>query len=717
LLVGLPFSYVSVPNVRVGVSYADAAIAIDPHNPLSIVIADGALYSSHDSGASWSMKGVSVRGNPSVAYDKNGMLFYVGVTGRAVSHTAQQVIASASLDEGESWSPDIVLGSSQGSNTVDKPWFTVDTSNSSWAGHFYVVWATVDHDSSGNEIATNIMLSTSSDGTHFTPPRAIVRGDHFAGLMPYAVVDPTGDLYIFWANFYTQPSPINMIKSVDGGQTFSSPKTVASAIGSLPGRHGGRGALPGTQFPAWSNPSVAVDSRTGFLYLVWADNRNGDADIFFTNSIDHGATWLTPKRLNDDPLHNGKDQFHPAVATSNDGAVHVVFLDRRDDPNNIAYRVYYTVSMDNGKSFASNMMISDVGSNANQLPDPTYIGAYIGITVGPNRVVHVAWNDCRNNQLEAFTASFSLTSNGAIVTSTSSAPPSITVATSSTQLEQISPVGPQQTMSMGVLPIAGGLVAVIVVAVAAVFTIMRRRKTTSSTRLEQPLVETETLPPQPGISTGYAELDQLLIGGLPEGHSILILSASWDERDLLLRRIIRSCVSTSRPVFYVSNDISTTQELVREYSKDFCAFSEQADKIKSEHANLFKVPGVGNLSEFNISLGVALKDAHVAPEANKVMVLDVVSDALLRHKSLTTLRWLTDLIAKRKTEKFTILATLNPLSAPKEETQPIIDLFDGVIQIYEKELAERTRRFIVIKKMRGRRYLETDLMLDRNKLF
>lgn len=303
-----------------------------------------------------------------------------------------------------------------------------------------------------------------------------------------------------------------------------------------------------------------------------------------------------------------------------------------------------------------------------------------------------------NYSAEAAGMSFSMIASGTVVTT-------LTSLYTAGQTSSIT--------GAAVLPILGGVGIIVVVAFASALTLMRRKKTRAGARMEAPVLE-ET---QPGISTGYADLDQLLMGGLPEGHSILILSASWDERDLLIRRIIKSCIAASRPIFYVSNDISTTQELVRTYSKGFYAFSEHADKIKPDYGNLFKVPGVGNLSEFNISLSIALKDTHVAAEASKVMILDILSDILIRNKSLTTLRWLTDLIAKRKSEKFTIIATLNPLSAPKEETQPIVDVFDGVIQIYEKELAERTRRFIVIKKMRGRRYLETDLMLDRNKLF
>ncbi len=55
--------------------------------------------------------------------------------------------------------------------------------------------------------------------------------------------------------------------------------------------------------------------------------------------------------------------------------------------------------------------------------------------------------------------------------------------------------------------------------------------------------------------------------------------------------------------------------------------------------------------------------------------------------------------------------------ASKEEIQTIVDFFDGVIEIYEKEIRERSRRFLVIKKMYARRYSENELMLDKGKLF
>jgi len=268
--------------------------------------------------------------------------------------------------------------------------------------------------------------------------------------------------------------------------------------------------------------------------------------------------------------------------------------------------------------------------------------------------------------------------------------------------------------------------AVAIIACLVAYTIWRKKSkvTTSDSakhelegRFETP-AEEKAIPIQQSISTGYLDLDRLLVGGLPEGYAILILSASWDERNLLLRRTIRSSIKSGRPAYLVSNDISTLQDLVRIHEKNFFALSEHADKMRSDFGNLFKIPGVGNLSEFNIVFATSFKDTHVEREVGKLLIVDVVSDILLRHKPLITLRWLSDFLARRKLEGFTILATLSPLViVSKEETQPVIDIFDGVIEIYEKTLEDRARRFIAIKKMQGRRYIDTDLMLDRDKLF
>lgn len=171
------------------------------------------------------------------------------------------------------------------------------------------------------------------------------------------------------------------------------------------------------------------------------------------------------------------------------------------------------------------------------------------------------------------------------------------------------------------------------------------------------------------------------------------------------------------PTFYLSNDPSRIQDMVSTYWKDFYALSPQADKIVSPPANLYKVPGTDNLSDFNIALTKTIEMRVKPGTGNRLIIVDLLTDILLHHKALTARKWLSDFIAKRKAEGFTVLAFLNPLVASKEETQTLIDVFDGVIEIYEKELKERTRRFLVIKRMYGHKYSDSELMLDKDKLF
>jgi KaiC/GvpD/RAD55 family RecA-like ATPase len=133
---------------------------------------------------------------------------------------------------------------------------------------------------------------------------------------------------------------------------------------------------------------------------------------------------------------------------------------------------------------------------------------------------------------------------------------------------------------------------------------------------------------------------------------------------------------------------------------------------------LIKIPPIENLSDATLSVNLALRDiVKKESKSNPLIIIDILSDLLLRYKSVTTRRWLSDFVGKRKAEGFTILATLNPLTATKEETQNIIDFFDGVIEIFEKPVMERSRRFLIIKKMYGRRYSDSEMLMDKDKLF
>ena len=69
--------------------------------------------------------------------------------------------------------------------------------------------------------------------------------------------------------------------------------------------------------------------------------------------------------MNDDPVHNGKDQFMQWVTVDPaDGSAYVMFYDRRGDSTNVKPIVVLARSTDGGRSFV-NYAWTDVAFDAN----------------------------------------------------------------------------------------------------------------------------------------------------------------------------------------------------------------------------------------------------------------------------------------------------------------------------------------------------------------
>ena len=126
-----------------------------------------------------------------------------------------------------------------------------------------------------------------------------------------------------WINGAT----IHMVKSTDGGQTFSADTTIVSALttlsSSLPAP-GGFPELPGGKFRVLTLPATATGGGHAVL-VAWADYRDGVSRIYYRRSTDGGVTWLGP--VNGQPLlpawRTGADQhdFHPQLASRPSGEI------------------------------------------------------------------------------------------------------------------------------------------------------------------------------------------------------------------------------------------------------------------------------------------------------------------------------------------------------------------------------------------------------------
>lgn len=151
--------------------------------------------------------------------------------------------------------------------------------------------------------------------------------------------------------------------------------------------------------PTFPSLSVGPD---GELYAAWHDARNGDWDVFVSRSNDRGESWSVPTRVNDDEVGNGRHQYLPRLAVAPDGRLDVAFYDRRGDPNNLMTELFLAYSDDGGRSFGSNVRLSDQSFSSDVGPEHVGtggdFGSRIGLVSAEDRALAV-WTDTRNGSV------------------------------------------------------------------------------------------------------------------------------------------------------------------------------------------------------------------------------------------------------------------------------------------------------------------------------
>ena len=170
--------------------------------------------------------------------------------------------------------------------------------------------------------------------------------------------------------------------------------------------------------------------------------------------------------------------------------------------------------------------------------------------------------------------------------------------------------------------------------------------------------------------------------------------------------------------FYVTMNPGTTKALAEEFRSNFHLFvcNPQADTIVKSAPNVVKLKGVENLTDIGIALTSAIRKLDPSLKGPRRACIGLVSDVLLQHHTVQTRRWLTGLIPELQSEGFTTLATMDPEIHPLEEVRAISGLFEGQINIYEKETEKGLQKFLKIKKMSNQEYLESELLLKKQQL-
>lgn len=369
------------PN-RVVAAWRDFRLGVDPNAVRRV----GYSYST-DGGVTWSVSalldstllpgGLLRNSDPSVATDTAGN-FYISTIALNNSDGNGTVGVYKSTDGGVTF-PIAVIAAQTGSE--DKEYITCDhTPGSPYKNNLYISWTRF----SGN-YGIKCMRSTNSGLNWSAAVNVSTSSTQGQGSDP--AVGANGELYVVWIGGASDDIQW-FSKSTDGGLTFSTPANIAE--GPTP-------IVPWSQTGNLTFPSIATDisggPRSGNIYVVWSDARNGDADVFLTRSTDHGSTWSSAARVNDDGLGNGKVQTWPWIGVNDSGNIAIVYFDTRNTPNNNTIEAWLATSTNGGLTFV-NSVLSTVQSPTNTPGTNVRFGDYIGIDYWSNHIVPV-WTDER----------------------------------------------------------------------------------------------------------------------------------------------------------------------------------------------------------------------------------------------------------------------------------------------------------------------------------
>lgn len=220
------------------------------------------------------------------------------------------------------------------------------------------------------------------------------------------------------------------------------------------------------------------------------------------------------------------------------------------------------------------------------------------------------------------------------------------------------------------------------------------------------------------VKTGFKDLDNLLLGGIPERYTVALTSDNCDERDLLIKRYLEAGAAENNTTLYVTLDAVSVRSIAEDFASGFHVLvcNPKLDDTMESLPNVVKCGGVENLTEMSIALESVFRRFDKSRNDCRRACLDIVSDVLLQHRAVQTRRWLTGLIPELRSRGFTTLAPLNPRMHAPEEMHAVLDIFEGEISIYEKKGQEDTLKYLRIKRMHNQRYLDGELPLRRTRL-
>ena len=197
---------------------------------------------------------------------------------------------------------------------------------------------------------------------------------------------------------------IELVKSVDGGLTWTDPVAVSPVVRRSYGERGddsgGSGVFGTLRVVQGSQPEVTAD---GTVHVAWMDSTDDDSqegigEIQVATSTDAGDTWSTPvvaSVFNETEFRPRTNNFRfwassfPQIASGPEGEVYIAYVGRPSDKPNDDGDVFLTKSLDGGATWNRPQVLND--------DDTDHVQMFPSIDASPDGTVHAMWGDFRDS--------------------------------------------------------------------------------------------------------------------------------------------------------------------------------------------------------------------------------------------------------------------------------------------------------------------------------
>ena len=369
-----------------------------------------ALHVTTDGGTTWEERTIPFPGGeeapprcfaPDAAFDASGTLYVSFVTLKGAGNSPNAVWTASSTDGGRTLTaPTRALG--------PRAFQVRLLADALRPGHLYLTWLQADATAlyAFPNPANPIQLMRSTDGgLTWTEPQNVSSADRRRVVAPAPAQGRENELYVLFLELLDDRLDYHGAHEWRAGEPYAGPWRLVLARSVDRGDTWTEAVVDDDVVPISRmlvflppSPSLAVDSRRGRVFVAFQDGRGGDADVLVWASTNHGATFGGPRRVNDNGPSDGTSQYLPRVAVAPGGRLDVVYYDRRGDPDDVMNEVSLQSSSDGGASFGPRRRLSTASFDSRigfgGDRGLADLGSRLGLIAGDDRV-YAFWSDTR----------------------------------------------------------------------------------------------------------------------------------------------------------------------------------------------------------------------------------------------------------------------------------------------------------------------------------